>query len=810
MAGTGQGKALERVEAVWALGGGAVDTLGVAPVKLAELAAYGMSAKAPKIKQLEAMRRSATLLATVWHLEGASVDDALLLFDVLMATRLLSRAARAGREQKLQSLPRLRKAAADLAAAVAVVYATPLEAEKGPTRAADLVGRIEQVISKERLTAALDLIAELVPGEEDDNDLEWRAELIARFKTVRPFIDSLAQAIPWSCTPAGTPIVKAVKDLPTLLARGKYAGVEHMREHDGLVSGSWRRLVYHNPNLPDGSLDRAAYTFCLLEALHAALRRRDVYAVGADRWGDPRGKLIPQPVWQVHRDSVLTALGLETDPTRHLKDLAEDLDAAYKQVAANPAVTVKGGRLNLEKLEALPLPDGYQAVHDAVQAMLPRIDYPELLLEVNGHTGFLEVMPHLSGSEARRPDLDISQAGVLVARSCNVGFVPVLKAGQPALTLSRLRGVEKGYFHHEGLAAASATLVTAQSDISIAVQDWGGGLVASADGLRFVVPVKSLHARPNPVYFGRGKRSRGSTWLAVVNDRVMGLGGLVVPGTMRDSLFILDALHRLDAIEQPDIVTTDTASYSDIVFGLFAICGYQFAPRIADIGDAQMWRLDLVDAGLADQAVAKADNGYRHLNDLGLRKINIRIIRHHWAHMLHVAGSLVTNQVRAYDLLRMLSADGRLTGLGAAFAHYGRIFKSMHLLHVAHLEDYRRMMGAQLNIGEGRNGLARRVFFGNLGQLRQGYAKGMEDQLGALGLGLNAIIYWNSLYIDAAVKALQADGQLVIGPEIRARLTPLIWEHINFHGTYPFTRPETPGNLRPLRDARAEDDEQDY
>ncbi|WP_313047654.1 Tn3 family transposase [Nonomuraea jabiensis] len=361
-----------------------------------------------------------------------------------------------------------------------------------------------------------------------------------------------------------------------------------------------------------------------------------------------------------------------------------------QQVAANPAVTVKGGRL---KLEALPLPDGYQAVHDAVQAMLPRIDYPELLLEVNGHTGYFEVMPHLSGSEARRPDLDISQAGVLVARSCNVGFVPVVKPGQPALTLSRLLGVEKGYFHHEDIAAASATLVTAQSDISIAVQDWGGGLVASADGLRFVVPVKSLHARPNPVYFGRGKRSRGSTWLAVVNDRVM-------------------------------------------------------------------------------------------------------------------AGSLVTNQVRAYDLLRMLSADGRLTGLGAAFAHYGRIFKSMHLLHVAHLEDYRRMMGAQLNIGEGRNGLARRVFIGNLGQLRQGYAKGMEDQLGALGLGLNAIIYWNSLYVDAAVKALQADGQLSIGPEIRARLTPLIWEHINFHGSYPFTRPETPGNLRPLRDATAEDDEQ--
>ncbi len=62
--------------------------------------------------------------------------------------------------------------------------------------------------------------------------------------------------------------------------------------------------------------------------------------------------------------------------------------------------------------------------------------------------------------------------------------------------------------------------------------------------------------------------------------------------------------------------------------------------------------------------------------------------------MARVAGSLSTNQVRAYDLIKMMTADGRLTGLGNAFAHYGRIFKSLHLLQVLHVEDYRRMIGA--------------------------------------------------------------------------------------------------------------------
>lgn len=49
-------------------------------------------------------------------------------------------------------------------------------------------------------------------------------------------------------------------------------------------------------------------------------------------------------------------------------------------------------------------------------------------------------------------------------------------------------------------------------------------------------------------------------------------------------------------------------------------------------------------------------------------------IRAHWDDMLRVAGSLTTGQVGANDLIRMLSRDGRPTGLGDAFAHYGRIF----------------------------------------------------------------------------------------------------------------------------------------
>lgn len=52
-------------------------------------------------------------------------------------------------------------------------------------------------------------------------------------------------------------------------------------------------------------------------------------------------------------------------------------------------------------------------------------------------------------------------------------------------------------------------------------QAWGGGLVASVDGMRFVVPVPSVYARPNSKYF---ERRGGATWLNMINDQAAGLG----------------------------------------------------------------------------------------------------------------------------------------------------------------------------------------------------------------------------------------------------------------------------------------------
>ncbi|MFI9573908.1 Tn3 family transposase [Microbispora rosea] len=160
-----------------------------------------------------------------------------------------------------------------------------------------------------------------------------------------------------------------------------------------------------------------------------------------------------------------------------------------------------------------------------------------------------------------------------------------------------------------------------------------------------------------------------------INHQAAGLGGKVVAGTPRDSLYVLDVLYDRDGGKRPQMIVTDTASYSDIVFGLLTLAGFAYAPQLADLPDQKMWRIDRT-------------------------------------------------------------------------ADYGAF------------QDAAR---------------------GRAGQLYQRYQDGMEDQIGALGLVLNAIVLFNTRYMDAPVVQLRADG-LEVRDEDVARLSPFVRHHINVLG----------------------------
>ncbi|EFW9005848.1 Tn3 family transposase, partial [Shigella sonnei] len=126
-----------------------------------------------------------------------------------------------------------------------------------------------------------------------------------------------------------------------------------------------------------------------------------------------------------------------------------------------------------------------------------------------------------------------------------------------------------------------------------------------------------------------------------------------------------------------------------------------------------------------------------------------------WDEMIRTAGSLKLGKVQASVLVRSLLKSERPSGLTQAIIEVGRINKTLYLLNYIDDEDYRRRILTQLNRGESRHAVARAICHGQKGEIRKRYTDGQEDQLGALGLVTNAVVLWNTIYMQAALDHLR-------------------------------------------------------
>lgn len=205
-------------------------------------------ARPPLLRRDPQGRRLATLLATVVHLQAHAVDDALALLDVLISSKLLARAERESARQKVRVFPKLGRASITMATAMGVLLELTGASEDlqsqaehdgvdaDPVSLAQVWAQIEKVASRAELTRALLDIVELAGPGEEDTDAAWRAELVKRYPTVRPFLGLLCAVIRFGASPEGAPVLAALQDLPRLWGGGPQQG---QRRRDRPEPADW-------------------------------------------------------------------------------------------------------------------------------------------------------------------------------------------------------------------------------------------------------------------------------------------------------------------------------------------------------------------------------------------------------------------------------------------------------------------------------------------------------------------------------------------------------------------------------------------
>lgn len=142
-----------------------------------------------------------------------------------------------------------------------------------------------------------------------------------------------------------------------------------------------------------------------------------------------------------------------------------------------------------------------------------------------------------------------------------------------------------------------------------------------------------------------------------------------------------------------------------------------------------------------------------------------------------------------------MGSYSRQNSLATALREMGRIEKTLFILDYISSETLRRRIQRGLNKGEAMNALARAIFFGKHGELRE---RALQDQLqraSALNLIINISI-WNTVYLSQAIEHMKKIGKHQ--EELLPHISPLGWEHINFLGDYNFIVSNS-YSFRPLR-----------
>jgi hypothetical protein len=278
------------------------------------LARYAAAAKAQAIARMPRERRIATLLAFAIVYEIEAQDDTVDLLNQLLSIAL-RKADNKGKAERLKTIPALDRAAAQLRDAVLFVLD-----EEQPDQG--LRAAIFEAIPREQLEKDVQTVDALIRGGDETRYFD---QLIDHYSQMRRFLPMLLHMIKFHSHSSPDPVLDA---LAFLRRREDNPELSMEKAPLAVITKNWHKLV-----LSEEIPDHRFYALCALERLQDGLHRRDIFLPKSERWGNLRAKLLQGDEWRQARPNVCRALNRQADGEQEVKQLALQLDQAFRQAA---------------------------------------------------------------------------------------------------------------------------------------------------------------------------------------------------------------------------------------------------------------------------------------------------------------------------------------------------------------------------------------------------------------------------------------------------------------------------------------------
>jgi TnpA family transposase len=432
-----------------------------------------------------------------------------------------------------------------------------------------------------------------------------------------------------------------------------------------------------------------------------------------------------------------------------------------------------GGRWTLPYTRAAP------AINHSFFASHPDIDIQAVLRFVDQGTHFTNQFDHVVYRAVKQPlDKSLLMAA-LIAWGTNTGLGRMSNISD--VDFSTLTTTSENYIRLETLRAANDLVSNAAAELPIfRYYDIGNLVHSSSDGQKFETRIHTINARHSSKYFGLKKGVVAYTLVAnhlPINARIIG-------AHEHESHFVYDLLANNTTEVQPGRHSTDTHGTNHVNFALLHIFGYQFAPRYKNLFDK----------------VRTSLYGFKHPSQYSgmllkpIRKANKQLIIDEWPNMQRIFLSLALKTTTQFIIVGKLSSYTRKNRTKRALWELDNIFRSLYLLNYIDSLTLRQNVQQAMNRGESYHQLRRAVSYANFGALR---FKTESEQLiwsECSRLITNCIIYYNAVLLSRLleIKEVMGEEEQV---NLLGRVSPIAWQHINFHGRFEFLDPPAPIDL---------------
>uniref|UniRef100_UPI001F02CEC4 Tn3 family transposase n=1 Tax=Xenorhabdus sp. Sc-CR9 TaxID=2584468 RepID=UPI001F02CEC4 len=519
----------------------------------------------------------------------------------------------------------------------------------------------------------------------------------------------------------------------------------------------------------EGKIQRNAWELGVAIAIKDALRSGDLFIPKSKQHLSFWDLMLNQHHWQDTRNSAYYDLQIpfkDQIKSHLLLRFDESVEAAEQHFERDSFAEIKEGKLKLKRYDKADIPQEVKKLQKVIDASMPSIRIEQLLIEVDRETNFTRHFIPVQQHQSRPPKFYNTLISVLISQATNLGVV-AMSASVDDITVDMLRHVLQYYVHEEALTAASAEIVNQHHQLPFS-EIHGTGQTSSSDAQRFRIRADSLLAAYYPRYYGYYEKAIGI--YTHVSDQYSVYSTKTISCNPREALYVLDGLLENNTILKPREHTTDTHGYTEIIFALCYLLGYYFMPRIRDLKDQQLYRVE------------------RHVNygvftPLLNKTADLSIIEEQWDEMINVAQSLKKRTAPAHVIVERLTNSFPSDRLSKAFTNLGRIIKTEYILRYITDENLRRTVQRQLNKGEYRHNLPRWIFFANQGEFTTGDYVEIMNKASALSLVSNAILYWNTTRISHIIDELRRQGE-TLDNEILAHISLLPYKHVLPNGTY--------------------------